>query len=639
MFDRRFVCLLVVAAVTTSLGGCGSGASQDLTVATPGERLSHGGVNRFPLDPARFFHRVYPVSLQFPVGFKLSSVGVSNDGGLVRYVADNGTTFKVARQRLLGDQTADAVFQMTRDKLADVFTRAETLDAGTFQLEGKAVKWLALKHDGEGGQSTIIYQTQFGSDMYTVTATTKLTDFPTYVPCFDETVKSLRFGMTRSGNESQPAPPIQVASAGPSAATAPPTAPVASSTTTPSAPATVPPTTPSTSLENAQVDELIAALRSANTDQQLRAVAILEFRAPDANAPKVAPELVKLLDSPVDPLRVSVANALEKWATPEVGPSLVRALRDKNPTVRMPIIRTFEKLKTPEAAEAICERLNDPNDQLAASVALRNIGAVAEDALIKQLNSTNKAAVQQVCDILSEIGTPKSLGPLKVAGLTAGFPVDSYAEKARSAIQKRHPTAMAKTDGDALIDAQVEALESGDLKRVQKVLKDISNKTADKLDPRLRKGFESVVKSRDHWSAKEVAEASKSWATKESIPALLDALDHKDHFVQEPVVETLGRLKAEEAAERLGELLSDGGLRSECSKALRQIGSAAELEVQKAAVKKDHFTQIEACKILADIGTPKSIATLRALTAGGDYFVTEEAKRSIDAITRRARRK
>ena len=133
----------------------------------------------------------------------------------------------------------------------------------------------------------------------------------------------------------------------------------------------------------------------------------------------------------------------------------------------------------------------------------------------------------------------------------------------------------------------------------------------------------------------------KNWSTPENVPAVLVALlaDDKSPAIRVPVIEALAKHKSRSAIGPLAQLLSDTSARSTAGKALKAIGPAAEDAVLKRMEGEDAWTRVEACDILAVIGTKKSIPAVERAAKDPSWLLTKPAEKALEAIKLRDRTK
>ena len=117
----------------------------------------------------------------------------------------------------------------------------------------------------------------------------------------------------------------------------------------------------------------------------------------------------------------------------------------------------------------------------------------------------------------------------------------------------------------------------------------------------------------------------------DNVPALIKAADDSNFATRWAVLDALAPLKDARAAPKLAEHLVDFGDRVHASKALQDIGSAAEKEVAKYLKHKDWGVRLEACNILKTIGTKESLAGLRAAQQDENGLVKMAADEAVKA--------
>jgi hypothetical protein len=108
------------------------------------------------------------------------------------------------------------------------------------------------------------------------------------------------------------------------------------------------------------------------------------------------------------------------------------------------------------------------------------------------------------------------------------------------------------------------------------------------------------------------ARALVLWATRDNVPALIEALGHESNTVRVSVLEALGILKDDRAVAPVAAQLRKAN-RQEASKALQRMGPMAETEVGKYLSDKEKAVRVEACRILQAVGTKGSVAALEAV--------------------------
>jgi hypothetical protein len=123
------------------------------------------------------------------------------------------------------------------------------------------------------------------------------------------------------------------------------------------------------------------------------------------------------------------------------------------------------------------------------------------------------------------------------------------------------------------------------------------------------------------------------WGTPESVPVLTRTLDAEPFpDTSAALLETLGALKDPRAAESLAKRLTDPFNHDKAGKALVTLGPAAEKAVVPYLTNPDRQARIEACQVLADVGTKKSFEALRTAAQDPDPGVAQAAQQAMAAL-------
>ncbi len=125
------------------------------------------------------------------------------------------------------------------------------------------------------------------------------------------------------------------------------------------------------------------------------------------------------------------------------------------------------------------------------------------------------------------------------------------------------------------------------------------------------------------------------WGGKHSVPFLLELLDEPNSFVKEHVFRALGELKDERAGPPVAAKLGDFFLHQHAVNCLRKMGPAAEPALIQFAPANDPKICLAAIRLLGDVGTEKSLATLRTATQSRNAEVRAAAKLAIQQVRQR----
>jgi predicted Zn finger-like uncharacterized protein len=168
-----------------------------------------------------------------------------------------------------------------------------------------------------------------------------------------------------------------------------------------------------------QLEQTLADVADPKVSRSRTALEYLARLRPDAaNRTKVSKALnAPLLDANKE-IREAALDAVQVWGTKENTATLVKALgtaMSGGPGRNARIVEILGTLQDPTAAPALALGLTCPPERLAVGKALKAIGPGAEDAVIPYVQSRDGLARIEACSILADIGTAKSLDPLKTA--------------------------------------------------------------------------------------------------------------------------------------------------------------------------------------------------------------------------------
>ena len=120
-----------------------------------------------------------------------------------------------------------------------------------------------------------------------------------------------------------------------------------------------------------------------------------------------------LVTDPNPTIQRAAIMALGTWGTKQSVPALAKVLTGPVPPVRWAAIDTLGKLKSADAADVIAKRIPAMQDSPQAVSALTQMGPVAEDAVIPLLGHADVFVRMKACNILEQIGGPKSVEALQ----------------------------------------------------------------------------------------------------------------------------------------------------------------------------------------------------------------------------------
>jgi hypothetical protein len=127
----------------------------------------------------------------------------------------------------------------------------------------------------------------------------------------------------------------------------------------------------------------------------------------------------------------------------------------------------------------------------------------------------------------------------------------------------------------------------------------------------------------------EAVKAIVRWGSKDEVPFFLELIDHNDHNVRQAVLVALGQWKDPRAADPVAQRLVNGQDRPWASKALKEIGPAAEKPVIEMLRHEDAGVRVEACRVLKVIGGKDGQAALVKATDDDDKGVIQAAREAL----------
>jgi hypothetical protein len=167
-----------------------------------------------------------------------------------------------------------------------------------------------------------------------------------------------------------------------------------------------PPAAPITG--DGKLDSLLADLDSGDLFKRRKAAEQLSKMEPNEHRATVAAKLAAMNDKD----SVERIRAIGVWATPTEIPVLTQALDGSNPFVSEAALKYLGKLND-ERCVAPVVRYLEKNQSEAAKQALRNMGAMAEPAVLPLLQHQSPFVALAAVDVLKDIGTEASIKPLQ----------------------------------------------------------------------------------------------------------------------------------------------------------------------------------------------------------------------------------
>jgi hypothetical protein len=203
---------------------------------------------------------------------------------------------------------------------------------------------------------------------------------------------------------------------------------------------------PETKFTPEEVAKLQEQLNSDNPGTRQAAARDLSGSRLAMPTPELLARMVSLASDQDDALRHAALTFLANHGAKEHVPLLIKGLNDPDSGTRATIAKGLGRIKDPHAVEPLVNLLATgqsdqayyrPSRESAAADALVRIGPAAEPAVLALLKEKNIETRCQACNILKQIGTRKSLGPLKDLTLNPSKELSEAAAEACRSIQSR----------------------------------------------------------------------------------------------------------------------------------------------------------------------------------------------------------
>ncbi len=276
-------------------------------------------------------------------------------------------------------------------------------------------------------------------------------------------------------------------------------------------------------------------------------------------------------------------------------------------------------------------------DQGAPRIQLEGQGEIAFDTAVGAVKSCDYQGTLTLSEKNVTVRVPLTISyRLLDAVETASYKKEQEERRAKILEAAKHAAA-AKPITDAEITKALADLKSSNLA----IFRAATDRLARSIPVEARRdevagALEALLEERDGNRRADAAKALKAWATPKNIPALIKLLNDDNLLARHAALEGLGRVKDARGAEAVAPLLSDIRVRLQAVAALKAMGSLAQKPVLAVLKHREWSARIEACKVLADIGTKDVLPGLQAALADSNRLVGIEAQKAIKAIEGRS---
>ncbi len=183
------------------------------------------------------------------------------------------------------------------------------------------------------------------------------------------------------------------------------------------------------------VTRSLIQLKSSETHKKKEGLSRLERTTPDNRLAEVVGAVLPLLDDDDGWLVGDAIKVLAIWKSPDAVPALINRTSDNRGGVRHEAIKALAKIKDPRGVEAIVVRIKEDGFQV--EDALKEMGSMAEQALIERLTNPDSGVRRRVCEILKAIGGKEALKAMNALPADPDFGVRIAAKDAMSSIMLR----------------------------------------------------------------------------------------------------------------------------------------------------------------------------------------------------------
>jgi hypothetical protein len=184
--------------------------------------------------------------------------------------------------------------------------------------------------------------------------------------------------------------------------------------------------------------QAVANLDSADLEQVLAALRVLQQANPNADRPAVVERLETFLDHADATVREAGAQAYAHWAGEGDVATLTRLVEDESTSVRRAAIEALGRLQATAAVDALAARLTVALDRAGAGRALTEIGPASEPVVLPYLDHAEWPLRLTAVHILRDVGGSNSLPRLEA--MAEGDPqenVRTWAKLAVESVQER----------------------------------------------------------------------------------------------------------------------------------------------------------------------------------------------------------
>ncbi len=189
---------------------------------------------------------------------------------------------------------------------------------------------------------------------------------------------------------------------------------------------------------------------------------------------------------------------------------------------------------------------------------------------------------------------------------------------------------------DAALDDALADLKAGDAVRVQAAAGKLERAEPQGRQAEVARALEPLLEDKEQFTRQAAGRALAVWCDRESVPALIAALNDEFFTVPWAALDALGKLKDERAIEPVIDLLKAKKHRQQAVKSLAAMGAMAEDAALALLEEDDSDMRYDACQILKEIGGKKSFGQLGTVSRNDSNGIVKlVADQALKAIRER----
>jgi hypothetical protein len=193
-----------------------------------------------------------------------------------------------------------------------------------------------------------------------------------------------------------------------------------------------------TILKAAELEALLRDLASDDQGKRIGAASRLNSAEIESPTPELFAAIARRIDDEDATFRMTALHVLGRYGQAEQVPLMIRLLRSADQGNRRELLDGLRRLQDSRTIEPLADLVAQGGfDAQGAAEILASFGPATEDAALQLLKERNLETRRYACDILRQVGGPRSLEPLKAQMLEHDQNLNQAATNAARAVQDR----------------------------------------------------------------------------------------------------------------------------------------------------------------------------------------------------------